>query len=124
MQTYHDSVGLAFSVRPAWGQTASGVQRLWETGITGALTPSGEANGRLDARVSYGMAMFGGHVRGTPEFGLGLSEVGEEWRMGWKFGLIESKRVACDLGFDMTRWEPATGAAPKNRFGVNATVLW
>ena len=117
-------VGLAFSVRPAWGQTASGVQRLWETGMTRGVTPSGETNGRLDARVSYGMALFGGHVLGTPEFGLGFSEVGNEWRLGWKFGLIGNKRVACDLGLDVTRWEPATGAAPKNRFGLSATVLW
>ena len=118
-------VGLAFSVRPAWGQTASGVQRLWETGVTRRVTPAaGEANGRLDARVSYGMALFGGQVLGTPELGLGLSEGGEELRLGWKFGLIERKRVAFDLGLDATRWRPATGAAPKDRFGLSATVSW
>ncbi|MDE2791747.1 MAG: autotransporter domain-containing protein, partial [Paracoccaceae bacterium] len=117
-------VGLAFSVQPAWGQTASGVQRLWETGMIRGATPSGEANGRLDANVSYGMAMFGGHVLGTPELGIGLSEVGDELRLGWKFGLIGSKRVTFDLGLDATRWEPASGAAPTNRFGLSATILW
>ena len=117
-------VGLAFSVRPAWGQTASGVHRLWETGVTRGLTPAGQPSGRLDARVSYGMALFGGRFLGTPELGLGHSEVGDEWRLGWKFGLVERKRVSFDLGLDATRWKPAAGTASKNRFGLSATVLW
>ena len=29
--------GLALSLQPAWGRTASGVQRLWEHGHTGGL---------------------------------------------------------------------------------------
>ena len=117
-------LGLAFSVRPAWGQTASGVHRLWETGVIKGLTPTGQVSGRLDARVSYGMALFGGRFLGTPELGVGHSEVGDEWRLGWKFGLVRSKRVSFNLGLDATWWEPAAGAAPKNRFGLSATALW
>ena len=117
-------VGLAVSVQPTWGQTASGVQRLWEADVTRWAAPAGEANGRLDARVSYGMELFDGQALGTPELGLGLSEVGDDWRLGWKFGLIESRRVAFDLSLDATRWRPAIGAAPKNRYELSGTVLW
>ena len=117
--------GLALSVRPAWGQTASGVHRLWQAGVTGGAAPAGQANGRLDARVSYGMALFGGHFLGTPEAGLGLSEVGHEWQLGWRLQLARNQRVSLNLGLEATRWEPADAArAPEDRVGLNATVLW
>ena len=117
--------GLALSVRPAWGQTASGVQRLWQTGITGGAEPSGQANGRLDARVGYGMALFGGHFLGTPELGLGLSEVGHEWRVGWRLGLAGGKRVSFNLGLEAARWDPADATtASEDRVGLSATMLW
>ncbi len=117
--------GLALSVRPAWGQTASAVQRLWQTGVTGGVEPAGQTNGRLDARVGYGMALFGGHFLGTPELGLGLSEVGHEWRVGWRLGLAGGKRVSFNLGLEATLWEPAdTTTASEDRVGFSATMLW
>ena len=117
--------GLALSVRPAWGQTVSGVQRLWQTGVTGEVEPTGQANGRLDARVGYGMALFGGHFLGTPELGLGLSEVGHEWRVGWRLGLAGVRRVSFNLGLEATRREPADATtASEDRVGLNATMLW
>ena len=41
--------GLALNVQPAWGPTASGVQRLWETGVAGGSSPTYRAVGRIDA---------------------------------------------------------------------------
>ena len=117
--------GLSLSVRPAWGQTASGVQQLWRTGVTGGAEPGGQANGRLDARVGYGMALFGGHFLGTPELGLALSEVGHEWRLGWRLGLAGSKPVSFNLGLEATQWEPAEATkASESRVGLSATMLW
>ena len=37
--------GLALSVQPAWGRTANGVQRLWETGAGGRTSPANQAAG-------------------------------------------------------------------------------
>ena len=117
--------GLSFSVRPAWGQTISGVQRLWETTMTGGATPTDQGHGRLDARVGYGMALFRGHFLGTPEVGIGLSEVGHEWRLGWRLGLAGSKPVSFNLGLEATRWEPADPTtASESRVGLSATMLW
>ena len=48
-------LGLALSVQPAWGRTASGVQRLWEAGATGGAAPDNQAAGRLSARIAYGI---------------------------------------------------------------------
>ena len=55
--------GLALSVRPAWGQAASAVDRLWQTGI-GPGASSGQESGRLEARVGYGMALWAVTSRG------------------------------------------------------------
>ena len=119
--------GLALSVRPAWGQTASGVQRLWETGV--ALQASDDAAskaaGRLDARVGYGMALFGGSFTATPELGFGLSEAGRDWRLGWTLGLPETKRVSFYLGLEATRWEPANDdAVPEHRVDLTVAMRW
>ncbi|MDE2912982.1 MAG: autotransporter domain-containing protein [Paracoccaceae bacterium] len=101
-------VGLAFSVQPAWGQTASGVQRLWETGMIRGATPSGEANGRLDANVSYGMAMFGGHA----------------WaRRSWELGCPRSA-TNCDwvgsLGSSAASGSPSTSASTRHGGSLRA----
>lgn len=117
--------GLSLSVRPAWGHTASSVQRLWGTDMTVGTTSADQGHGRLDARVGYGMVLSGGHFLGTPEAGLGLSEVGHEWRLGWRLALAGSKPVSFNLGLEATRWEPANATtAPENRVGLSATLLW
>lgn len=53
--------GLSMRLAPAWGEASSGVQQLWDRGVTDrmgtGLTP---ARGRLDAEVEYGLPDFGG----------------------------------------------------------------
>ena len=72
-----EGLGLALSVRPAWGRTASGVQRLWEAGTTGGTELAGEAAGRLNARVAYGIgAAWGGRGVLTPYTDVSLSGEG------------------------------------------------
>ncbi len=72
-----EGLGLALSVRPAWGRTASGVQRLWEAGATGGKELSSEAAGRLSARVAYGIgAAWGGRGVLTPYTDVSLSGEG------------------------------------------------
>ena len=117
--------GLALSVQPAWGQTASSVQRLWATGVTPGVASAGQGGGRLDARVGYGMALLDGHFTGTPELGLGLSEAGRDWRLGWRLGLAETKRVAFNLRLEGTRWEPANDNGPPEHWvGLTANMRW
>ena len=72
-----EGLGLALSVRPAWGRTASGVQRLWEAETTGGTELAGEAAGRLNARVAYGIgAAWGGRGVLTPYTDVSLSGEG------------------------------------------------
>ena len=57
--------GLSMRLVPTWGETASGVQELWERGVGGrghALADT--RKGRLNAEVEYGLAGFHGRPYG------------------------------------------------------------
>ena len=88
--------GLSLRVAPSYGDTGSGLARLWEEGVTGAgagatgtagvsasTGPSPAA--RLDAEMGYGLAALAGTL--TPYGGLALSEGGARgYRLGARFG--------------------------------------
>ena len=68
-------LGFSVSLRPSWGQTASGVQRLWETGVTGLA--ANDQTGRVKARIGYGFgAPWGGRGLLTPYTDVSLSGEG------------------------------------------------
>ena len=54
--------GLALVVQPAWGQTGSGVNQLWENGVTAGVSPDNQA--RLNAEIGYGSRRSTRHGRG------------------------------------------------------------
>ena len=118
--------GLSFTLAPAWGSTASGTERLWSAGDATALAVDEdvEAKGRLEATVGYGMPVLGGRYTGTPELGLGLSQSGRDWRLGWRLGFAGSTRVDFGFGVEATRHEPSSNGAPENRIGLTATLRW
>ena len=118
--------GLSLTLAPTWGQAASGTARLWSARDATALTAGEDvdAGGRLEATVGYGMPVAGGRFTGTPELGLGLSESGRDWRLGWRLGLAGSGRVDFGLGVEATRREPANDDAPENRIELTATMRW
>ena len=68
--------GLALSVQPAWGQIGSGVQRLWETDVTGGALPANQAAGHMTAEIGYGLGAGRGLGVVTPYAGLGLAGEG------------------------------------------------
>ncbi|MDE0028149.1 MAG: autotransporter domain-containing protein [Deltaproteobacteria bacterium] len=68
-------LGFALSLRPAWGQTAGGVQRLWNTGVTGLAAD--DQTGRVHARIAYGFGTsWGGRGVLTPYSDVSLSGAG------------------------------------------------
>ena len=118
--------GLSLTLAPTWGQAASRTERLWSDRDATAIATGGEVEpaGRLEATLGYGMALLDGRLTGTPEFGLGLSESGRDWRLGWRLGLARSGRVDFGLGVEATRREPANDDAPENRVGLTARMRW
>ena len=91
-------LGLALSVQPAWGQTASGVQRLWETGMTGGATPANQTAGRVNARLAYGIGTaWGGQGVLTPYTDVSLSGEGSRrLSLGGQFNLGASVRMSLE----------------------------
>ena len=73
--------GLSVRLVPSWGDASSGVQALWDRGVS-AMQPGGftPARGQLNAEVDYGLSRFAGtpygrfHIAdgGDRAFGSGL----------------------------------------------------
>ena len=90
-----------------------------------AANDNGDGRRRLEARFGYGFGMFGGQFTSTPEIGLGLSEVGRDYRLGWR--LTRAGRGAGSLEFSLEarRHERANdNTPPEHGIGFRATARW
>ena len=111
--------GLALSVEPAWGQTASGVQRLWESGVTAGAPPDNQA--RLNAEVGYGLGAPHGLGVVTPYTGLGLAGDGaRSWRMGARW-LVSAY---ASVSLEGTRYEAANDDRPEHGMMLRGALRW
>ena len=84
-----------------------------------AANDDGPGRRRLEARLGYGIALFGGSWTGVPEFGLGLTETGREYIHAWR--LQEARDAGLVFGLDVegVRNEKLDGnAAPEHRVGL------
>ena len=72
----------------------------------------------LEARLDYGIALFGGSWTGVPELGFGLTETGREYIHAWR--LVEARSAGLVFGLDVEGCEtsgwtgmrrPSTGSA-------------
>ena len=78
-----DKRGLAFSLRPIWGEVSSGVGRLWSQGATDMTVNDNKTRLRLDAELGYGLGALSGFGLLTPYGGLSLLGEGERsYRLG------------------------------------------
>ena len=103
-----DGVGLAVSLQPEWGQTASGVQQLWESNALGGASLDDQSPLRMNARVAYGMVALWGGRQGvlTPYTDVSLSGEGSRrLSMGGLFNVGSSVRMSLEVMHD----EPAYG---------------
>ena len=106
-------LGLSLSLAPSYGDTESGLSRLWEHGVaesgagaTEAGTTDGSPTARLDTEMGYGLAAFAGVL--TPYGGFGLSEGGKRgYRLGARFLL----GPAFEMGLEGERKESRTDPA-------------
>ena len=120
--------GLSFALTQTVGAPASGgadalLGRRHLEGL--AANDDGGGERRLEARIGYGFALFGGAVIGTPELGLGLSDTGRDYRLGWRFGVARRERVDLELGIEATRREAANDdSGAEHAVGLTATARW
>ena len=97
--------GLQLRLAPSYGDAASGVNQLWERGVSGAVRDHDlGAAANLDAEVAYGVAGF----QGTPYSGFHLAESGAR---AFSSGLRYDVGSGLGLRIEGTRRESALGAA-------------
>ncbi len=111
--------GLALVIQPAWGQTGSGVNQLWENGVTAGVSPENQA--RLNAEIGYGLGVAPGMGLVTPYTGLGLSGEGmRSWRMGARWQLSAHRSVS----LEGTRHEAANDDGPEHGLMLRGQISW
>ena len=125
--------GLTLSLRQTLGAASTGgVEALMgrET-LTGLGANDNGGARRLELTAGYGIAMFGGRFTGTPEIGVGLSDTGRDYRLGWRLGLGSSGGTSFELGLEATRRESANpgsgagaGSDPEHTVGFRIRATW
>ena len=102
--------GLWFNVMPAYGQTASGVTRLWDQGLDGFGTSPSDASARLEAVVGYGLPALDGHGLVTPYSRVTLGSGGHRVRLGGRVAVGSSLNVSLEGTREMRREAPSSEA--------------
>ncbi len=97
--------GLRIRLAPSYGDAASGVNQLWERGVSGAVRDRDlGARANLDGEISYGLPGF----HGTPYSGFYLAESGVR---AFSSGLRYDLGSGLGLRLEGTRRESALGGA-------------
>ena len=118
-------LGFVARVAPSWGgQATSGAEALWSQETMAGMAAGGGADGtRLEAEVGYGLAV-GRRFVGTPTLGVGTSEMGRDYRLGYRLGAFGSAGTAFELGVEAQRRErPLVGSTDQGAL-ARATVRW
>ena len=88
--------GPAVSLMPTWGDSASGVQQLWERGATDPHVHSAPG-ARLDAEFGYGFGALRDRGVLTPYVGLSLvGEAARGYRLGGRLAVGQSATVSLE----------------------------
>ncbi len=107
--------GLSVRLVPAWGDASSGVQALWDRGVS-AMQPGGftPARGQLNAEVEYGLPRFAG----TPYGRFYIVDGGDR---AFGSGLRYEITRVLDLRVEGTRRQSALSSA---RHGLTMRGQW
>ena len=116
------------------GSASGGADALLSRSTLGGLAANDNGGGnddlksrRLELKLGYGFSAFGDRFTWTPEAGVGLSDTGRDYSLGWR--LVRdgsgSNGGALELSFEATRRESANdNADPEHTIGLRATARW
>ena len=111
--------GLALVMQPAWGQTNSGVNQLWENGVSAGVSPDNQA--RLNAEIGYGLDVAPGMGVVTPYAGLGLADEGaQSWRIGTRWQVSAYGSVI----LEGTHYEAAYDDGAEQSLTLRGALRW
>ena len=92
--------GLSASLTQSWGASATGgAERLWSRSTVSGMASAStlESVGPLHAELGYGLSTLGG--TGTPWVGYTVSDVGRDYRLGYRFDFARAK--GADVGLSL-----------------------
>ncbi len=118
--------GLTMSLRQTLGAASTGganalMRRETLTGL-GANDDSDAR--RLELTAGYGIAMFDGRFTGTPELGVGLTDAGRDYRLGWRLGPGWGGGTSFELGLEAARRESANDDEAEHTAGFRIRAAW
>ena len=121
--------GLALTLRQSWGGSPTGGMDalLGRETLAGlAANDNGDttaSTGRLEAELGYGIAMFDGGFTGTPHLGVGLTETGRDYRLGWRLTSARPGDPGFEINLDATRSEAANADA-EHGIALRGVIRW
>ena len=118
-------LGFMAKLTPSWGgQASSGSQALWGQETMAGMAHGGVASGsRLQAELGYGLPV-GSRLVGTPRFGIGTSEHGRDYRLGYGMTVAERGAMSFELGVDAHRRESPAQVGAGHGVGGRLTARW
>ena len=129
-----DGRGPSLSLTQTFGGASSGgADALLQRGTMEGLAANDYGEGgdlkarRLEARFGYGFSAFGDGFTFTPEMGVGLSDTGRDYSLGWRLVRVERggglPGASLDLSFEATRRESAVNddVPPEHGVGLRLT---
>ena len=105
--------GLSLSMNQTIGaQAAGGVDALLERGTLAGLAANGDreselAKRRFETALGYGMPAFGDRFTSTPEIGLGFTDAGRDYSLGWRLTHGSWQGSSLNLSLEARRDESA-----------------
>ena len=106
---------------------AGGTDALLSRTTLEGLAANDDVGGRrrLEARFGYGFGMFEGRFTMTPEIGLGLSDAGRDYSLGWRLTRAGSGPGSLELSLQARRRESANDdTPPEHGIAFTVTARW
>ena len=80
---------------------------------------------RLEMKLGYGLSAFGDRFTFTPELGVGLSDGGRDYSLGWRLDLAQRGPTSLALELEATRRERANDdREPDHAIGFRLRARW
>ena len=115
-----DGRGLSLSLLPSWGESPSGMERLWEEGTAASSVPDGFFPSlRLETEIGYGFPALDERGLFTPYGALGRNGGDVGYRAGSRFNLGSS----FDIALEGQRQEFQEGK-PEHGITLTGRVNW
>ena len=118
--------GLTMSLRHTLGAASTdGAGALMRRETLAGLGADDDSDARrLELTAGYGIAMFDGRFTGTPELGVGLSDAGRDYRLGWRLGPGSGGGRSFELGLEAARRERANDDEAEHTAGFRIRAAW